>query len=194
MLLSARGYCCESLAAFDLWGISGRQSAKEDEASWWGPLANLPLCDTHAVDVVNCLPEPLYLSLPSPPPVLPSFLPCSTLSLGAKKCGCPLEADTALLNSKMYVRNTPSLTCGVTGPSTATNTYFQGQINQILIPYGHVDCKGSIEYSQRVNVTAPASEPYPQGVPWMKDGQMIIRVLADKWVPMDDHEQGAEHP
>jgi hypothetical protein len=63
-------------------------------------------------------------------------------------------------------------------PLQGTLQVFQGGINAIATREGYKEVKGSVELFGGLLGNTPAEQPYPD-LPWVKGGQLIIRLLDD---------------
>lgn len=111
---------------------------------------------------------------------------CSTLSHIAKECGLPANTGSLVFSTKVYSRAVEALSCNKAtanfgeSPSQADLNYFQGSIDAYATHEGYQECQGSVEYAVTLFNNRAVQEPYPE-LPWLREGQMFIRLADDKW-------------
>lgn len=118
--------------------------------------------------------------------------PCSTLLKPAGDCGCPLGDSPFLsFSTKAYVTPQEVASCAPAtgtrgtqaatsaGPVTATAEVLQGGIKAVTVQDGLKEVKGAVELIADIDGKQEYVPPYG-GVTFVKEGQMIIRMLQDK--------------
>lgn len=112
--------------------------------------------------------------------------PCSTLLRSAAGCGCPLgDSPFLTFHIKAYGTVQDAATCATAdggsseSPLSAEAGVIQGAIKAVTVQDGYKEVKGAVEITNYIKAGLPI-DTLSDGITFLKEGQMIIRLLQDK--------------